>query len=372
MKSLHIFKPGKHTDVNGKVIEFTEADLKASAAAYDPAKHEAPLVVGHPKNDDPAYGWARSLTYGEGALIAVPDQVDAAFAELVNAGRYKKISASFYLPDAPANPVPGSYYLRHIGFLGAQPPAVKGLKSASFAEAEEGVIEFAEPAEWRMRSLGSVLRNLRDLVISKFSIEEADRAIPSYLIDSIESAPEANTLGAAYSETSTENIDMQTKEQQDAAAKIKADQEALARQQAEFAEREARLKADEDKARRAEIASFCDALVEAGRLLPRDRDGLIAFMAGANESGVIEFGEGDAKKSVEPATWLRDFLKTLPVQVDFTERSRGSKTDTGTVSFAAPAGYTVDTAGLELHNKVLAYQAAHPGTDYNTALSAVK
>ncbi len=371
MKSLHIFKPGKHTAVNGHEIHFTEADLIASAKAYDPAKHEAPLVVGHPKMDDPAYGWAKSLAYADGALVATPDQVDPAFAELVGAGRYKKISASFYTPESPANPVPGCYYLRHIGFLGAAAPAVKGLKSASFAEAEEGVIEFAEPAEWRMRSIGSVLRNLRDLVISKFSIEDADRAIPSYLIDSIESAPEANAIGAAYSETPQEN-DMDTEAQKAAAAKLKADQEVLARQQAEFAERETRLKADEDKARRAEIASFCDVLVQEGRLLPRDRDALVSFMAGPNEAGVIEFGEGDDRQSVEPATWLRSFLKALPVQVDFAERSRSDKTSTGSVSFAAPAGYRVDSAGLELHNKVLAHMAAHPGTDYNTALSAVK
>ena len=90
MKSLHIFKPGKHTAVNGHEIHFTEADLIASAKAYDPAKHEAPLVVGHPKMDDPAYGWAKSLAYADGALVATPDQVDPAFAELVGAGRYKK------------------------------------------------------------------------------------------------------------------------------------------------------------------------------------------------------------------------------------------------------------------------------------------
>jgi hypothetical protein len=32
-------------------------------------------------------------------------------------------------------------YLRHVGFFGAQPPAVKGPKSASFADGEQRVIE---------------------------------------------------------------------------------------------------------------------------------------------------------------------------------------------------------------------------------------
>ncbi len=52
----------------------------------------------------------------DGALSATPRQVDPAFAEMVEAGRFKKISASFYAPSASGNPVPGTYYLRHVGF----------------------------------------------------------------------------------------------------------------------------------------------------------------------------------------------------------------------------------------------------------------
>ena len=144
-KQLQIFKAGKHTAMSGVALAFSDADIAATVAAYDPSKHEAPLVIGHPKTDDPAFGWVKSLQFSDGVLQAEPDQVDAAFAELVNDGKFKKISASFYTPDAPNNPVPGVYYLRHVGFLGAQAPAVKGLKAASFAE--EPAIRLIEPAQ---------------------------------------------------------------------------------------------------------------------------------------------------------------------------------------------------------------------------------
>jgi phage I-like protein len=140
VKRLQIFKPGKHTASDRRAYEFAEQQLAACTVAYDPAIHEAPLVVGHPAADAPAYGWAKSLAFDE-TLQAEPHQVDAAFAEMMNSGRFKKISSSFYLPDAPNNPKPGVLYLRHVGFLGAQPPAVKGLKSASFADGEQRVIE---------------------------------------------------------------------------------------------------------------------------------------------------------------------------------------------------------------------------------------
>jgi hypothetical protein len=62
---------------------------------------------------------------------------------MVNAERFNRISASFFLPDAPNNPVRGAYYLRHVGFLGAAAPAVKGLRKPQFSADSAGVITIA-------------------------------------------------------------------------------------------------------------------------------------------------------------------------------------------------------------------------------------
>lgn len=371
MKSLQIFKPGKHTDVKGLVIDFTEDMLRACAAAYDPAKFEAPLVIGHPiKMDDPAYGWTKAVSYADGALVIDPDQVEPQFAEMVNAGRFKKISPSFYLPDSPNNPTPGQLYLRHVGFLGAAAPAVKGLKSASFAASDEGIVEFAEVTPWRMRSIGTVLRGIRDMFISKFNLEEADRAVPDWLIKEIESAPDVPAAVTAYSEHKPEN-NMLTAEQIAAQEKLNKDRKELERQTAEFAERESKVKAAEEKTRRDGIASFVTSLVKAGKILPRDEAGLVAYMAGPNEAGTIEFGEGEAKKTTVPDAWLKSFLEGLPKQVDYQEHSAADDETSGTVSFAAPPGYGVDPARLELHSKALAHQAKH-NTTYEAAVAAVQ
>jgi len=174
---LHIFSAGRHTAMSGQTIDFTQRDVMMTAVAYTPSRHEAPLVVGHPSADAPAYGWVAGLTSRSGQLEARLSQVDPAFAEMVRAGRFKKVSASFYAPDAPNNPSPGVYYLRHVGFLGAQPPAVKGLRAPEFAEGEEGVIEFSE---WDDVVGASLWRSLREWVIAKFGLEEADKALPSY------------------------------------------------------------------------------------------------------------------------------------------------------------------------------------------------
>ena len=61
MKKIEIFKAGSWTSAEGQTIRFTERDLQRTAAAYDPAKFDAPLVLGHPKTDDPAYGWVKQI-----------------------------------------------------------------------------------------------------------------------------------------------------------------------------------------------------------------------------------------------------------------------------------------------------------------------
>lgn len=321
MKRIHIFQAGRRTASTGETIEFTEADLATSAAAYDRAKHEAPLVVGHPKADAPAYGWTKSLDHDGGGLYIEPDQVDPAFAELVAGGRFKKVSAAFYLPNHPSNPVPGVYYLRHVGFLGAQPPAVKGLKPVAFAEDEPGVIEFSE---WASQS-ANLFRKLRDWIISEFGLEKADKALPDYAVASIEDAARAEpaTINPTYSEGGPD-VDKEELARQE--AELKARREALdkeeAAKRAEFAEREAKLKADEDARRRTGIAAFVTELVGAGKVLPKDQAGLVAFMASIDDAGTIAFGEGDATQTPKSSQWLRTWLSSLPTQVEFGELAR--------------------------------------------------
>ena len=176
-KALHIFKPGRHITVAGEAIEFSEADIAATAAAYNPKIHKAPIVKGHPAIDAPAQGWAEALQANERGLYALPSKVDPAFAEEVRAGRWGAVSAKFYRPDAANNPVPGTWYLRHIGVLGAQPPGVKGLEAPEFAEADADSVCFAEGVafgDWTPMTQANLFRQLRDWIVSKFGLEEAD------------------------------------------------------------------------------------------------------------------------------------------------------------------------------------------------------
>lgn len=135
LKLFEIFRAGRHTANNGLTFDYSADHLNCMAAAYSPGRLSAPLVLGHPQDQDaaPQFGSVARVIAREGRLYALAMVADA-LIDLVRAAHYRKVSASFALPDAAGNPVPGAYYLRHVGFLGAHPPGVKGLAPLAFGE----------------------------------------------------------------------------------------------------------------------------------------------------------------------------------------------------------------------------------------------
>ncbi len=320
MKTIQIFKPGRHTSSSGQSLSFSETDLKASCDAYDPARHEAPIVIGHPKENAPAYGWVKGLSFADG-IEAIPHQVDPAFAEMVANGRYKKISASFYGPDSPSNPVPGVYYLRHVGFLGAQPPAVKGLRSPEFADGEQGVVEFGDYGD---SIVAMLMRRFRDWLISEKGLDVADNTIPDYAVSTLEqmaNQPDPDDTPSTPQYTETKGDIMSD-----------ADKARLAA----LEEENKRLKTEQAARRIAEInagnAAFAEGLIKEGRLLPAQKGALVAalnFLDG--QESVIEFSDGDSKKPI--SSGLKDVFTKLPKQVEFKEVA-GGKSVTGEMDAA--------------------------------------
>ena len=129
---LRIFKAGAHRDSNGHERIFTRDDLRVIAGLYNPDFSEAPLVIGHPIANSPTYGRVRGLRVSGDILEAVVDGVAPQFADSVNAGRYKKISASFFPPDHNLNPSPGAYYAAACRFFGGLPSRHQGIAERQF------------------------------------------------------------------------------------------------------------------------------------------------------------------------------------------------------------------------------------------------
>lgn len=360
---IEIMRAGRQTDSQGRAVDFTAADLQAIAAAYDPQLAPAPVVVGHPSIDDPAYGWIKRLVVQGESLFAEETDVEPQFDELRRAKRFRNRSASFYLPDSPGNPKPGGMYIKHVGWLGAAAPAVKGLKPVNFSDTQEGVIEFSmSDRRWGFSSVADALRRLRERLIDTDGQDTADSVLPDYLIKDVAAAaqPDATTETATYAEPITEEPDMTS--------------EAKAR---ELAEREARVAAQEQalasaaaQARRSEAVAFAEGLVNSGKLLPVRKAAVVELLLALPTDAPLTFGEGAERIEKPAGELLRELLSAAPVQIDFAEKGH-QDVDTQSVSFAAPPGASVDPAGLALHSRAINWQAQHPGCSYHAAVKAV-
>jgi len=293
--------------------------------------------------------------------------VQPEFAEMVNAGRFKKRSASFLMPDTKGNPTPGKFYLRHVGFLGAQGPAVKGLKDFQFADEGEGVAEFSEASNsWGWNVIADLFRSVRDSLIERDGVEKADRIIPSYQIDS---------LRQAAANTSTEITDVTEKKDDnqggdDKSAQFAAREAELATTHTQLTEREKTLADREAKAAREDASEFAEGLVKAGKLLPRQKAPIVELLLAVPANQSLSFAEGDATVEKPAGDVLRELLTNNPVQVDFSEKS-GGEVPGPSADFAAPANALVDPVALEIRNKAKAYMKEHPNVSFIEAVKAV-
>lgn len=313
MKPFRIFKVGNHTSMQGVTLNYSQDMLSKCVAAYSPQTHEAPLVIGHPKHDDPAMGWVDHLELDQdGYLLAHPKQLDADFAENVNAGKHNKVSASFYLPDSPNNPTPGSLYLRHVGFLGAQVPAVKGLGTVQFAEDEQGIVDFGD---WGFELAADLFRKWRDYLIDDLGQEKADLIAPNWMIESLREYANASPkdVEAAFSEHYKPSNSVPQPEETKTPREIELEQQ--------LAQANAAMAAKENAEKEASFSEFVESLVAGGKMPPKFKAGAIELLkaAGQQDQQVVNFAEGEVSFSEGIQSFLNQVFDS-PI-VNFSEKN---------------------------------------------------
>ena len=346
MTRIAIFRPGKHKP---DAPNITAADAQRIADSYDKKKHHAPVVIGHPASHDRSYGWVDSLSFKDGTLYANLKQVNEKFAKIVRDGAYKYLSAAFYRPGASANPAKESYYLRHLGCLGAVPPAVKGLPPLVFGDGEDEndfvSIDFEDAGG------GDIDDGFSDLTKSVDDLSKKVNDLEKKHMSEKTNKPTGGDETANFAER--EN-DLAKRE-----AAVKAGEAALAKKAAD--------------ASRRDIAAFVEGVVKEGKVLPRHQDGMIEFMCGLKDDQVVNFAASDSKDGAATEgsgrEFMEDFLKALPEQVNYREIAKDDGERGGNVvRFNAPAGMDVEKSNLEFHERVKKH-AADKNITYNESLS---
>ncbi len=249
-----IFRTGLHTDMSGRTRAWTVADLDAAVAGFDLAE-KPPLVLGHPVDNAPAFGWVEGLRREGDVLLARLEPSDKGKA-LLDGKQYRYKSASFYRDGR----------LRHVGLLGAARPAVSGLGAVEFS-ADAEFFEYVMEEHTMPEDLKKQLEALRAEV-------DALKAENTRLKDGNGPGPGAND------------------------ARIAALEEKLKQAEAERDKAQAAFAEAQVKEAKGKIAARVDGLIDAGKVMPADKSKVCAFAEALGQSGDCSFSESEGVKAL--------------------------------------------------------------------------
>lgn len=337
---IEVFRSGTHVDSKGREATFTNADLDEMVANV--ALGKPPAVLGHPKHNDPAYAKGTFKREGD-SLFAKFEDINPAFEAGVKTGAYYNRSLSVFKDNRHG------WRVRHVGWLGAAPPAIDGLKPVEFEGADADVMEFAAELDpWSIAGalddIAASLRGVRDSMLANAGVEAADAALPDWRITSIVSAA-GRVREAARNDASLRPFSAPT------GADMPFTQEDLDRTAAET---EARVRAEVQAQQSADFTAATDLanrlLAErrteriaaqitgwkaAGQLLPAEEAGLAEFMAqiegepGAT-AATFEFTAAAGGQPVKKTAgqFFADFVAARGALVKLGAKA-GSETDPG-------------------------------------------
>lgn len=295
---IEIFMGGKQIDSAGREHD-GDAVIDTILAKFNPSHHEPPIVIGHPKDNDPSYGWVEGLKEivrdGKRVLLMKAKNVVKEFEDMVKKDMFKKRSISVY-PD-------GS--LRHVGFLGAAPPAVKGLADLKFSDEEAMMFEFSDTENINPNQGGIVMEIKEFIEALKFwktAQKELSDPPPA------DGGGDPGNGGQAYTEADLEKIKKDAEEKGKKAA------------EAEFNEKN---KTAATETRKKEIADYIEQGIKDGKILPAEKDaGLAQFMESLDADNPVQFSEGEKGKKT-PLDFFKDHLErysAMPLFKEFAKK----------------------------------------------------
>jgi hypothetical protein len=281
--------------VPGKT-ELTPAVFDEVISTFNPKVHEPPHVFGHitaEHNAAPALGWIDGLRRIGDTLYAKSKQVAGALDSALREGSYKKRSIALRVNEA------GKLFLHHLAWLGATPPAIKGLPDvySSSAYSDKGA---EKQSEFEFEFLPTKPNGGRRMADTR-EYSEAEITLMKQQVTA--DATEAATRAAekVFSE-------------QLAAATAKAATDATAAEKArlekEFSEKNAVTLRVATHA--AAMDTFINEQLKAKKITPAMiKAGLKSLLYSLHTPAVLEFSEGEGAEKKEIKTDSLAVLKNV-------------------------------------------------------------
>lgn len=337
MKPFEIFRTGTWTSDKGITKEYTESDLDKLVENYN-SEDPAPIVIGHPQTNSPAYGWIEKIKRVADRLIAVPKQLNEDFVKLVKEGAFKKRSVSF-TPE---------FKLNHVGFLGAAAPAVAGLKEIQF-NLEEDLLSFSD--EYLPDDDEEVIQEK----LEKISTPEKELKIK---LDTKQENPK--DAGHKNFQDSIDSLNQIVSDLKQNFSQLNDDE--LKKIHSRINELQFSIQMNDFELRLNEKLAY-------GSLTPAMKNkivDLVSFMQKQNFSGA-EFSFDKYISDVK--NLLIQFVESIPKIIYYDNFAE--KPSSAAVNVEEFEEYNLDEDSLEVHKKALQYMLANDGVSYVEAINKI-
>jgi len=300
---------------------YSEADLDDMVKNFDLLKNEIkpPVKLGHnekqTQDGQPALGWVSKVKRVGSKLIATLSSVPDIVHKALQSGRYKRVSSEIYW-NYKSGESTFKRVLAGVALLGADIPAVTNLEDL-------------------------------EAFLSQSTDKGSFDKIAAYSFD----VDEAGNIS-----DKEEIMSEEMRRKYEAEIKVEKDLKEVAEKEARDykAELDTIKKADAEKARKTEaenLKSFCETMVEAGKMTPAGRDIIL-------EDGKHAYTE-DGKIIID-AERFQKYVETHGKVLDLSEvGGKGKKEDKN-----------YSTANEELAGKAQKY-SVEKKCDYSTAIQAV-
>jgi hypothetical protein len=332
LKDVEIFSIGKWrgnrtVDVNSEMLDrmvsnFANLNSKVTGFAV-------PGKLGHNSRiGEPAMGWVSDVRRVGNKLVAdfadVPDDV----VDKIGKRQYNAVSVEVW-PTVEFEGQTFNDVLGAVAFLGSEWPAVKGLKPLSASLFTQGAGEWIE----------------KETNVPQTFTEDQHTT----LITAAVATAKAETAATFQSQLTVANK--------------------RATDESERADRaEAALKVFRDDQAKATVLTVVEKAIEDGRILPKQKDEIMAMAQSFGVMSATKFKVGDTEKT--GLEMFQGFMEGLPIKVQYTERGRSKSQKPGS---GARADVQLDAAAKSLmsrDNKLTYAQAVEQALAANPALKA--
>ena len=308
IENVEIFGAGTWTPDSGGKVTITEDHLDEMVESFQVTKNELGfqprLKLGHQETNEffgsgkgaPNFGFIDSVRKVGDKILATFKDVPTALFDLMKAGRYNTVSVEV-LPKAEVSGHQLSSVLTAVAVLGAELPAVKGLKDLADVMLAEDDNSGLLTTEGRI-----MLAQQTEEETPMFTQEQVD-ALTTAAVDKAVADVTAKFEGQIV----TLKSDLEAKD-----AKLKEARGALV-QLAEAAQTE-------------QLTTVIDAAIEEGRALPAQREMLFA-MGRTMATSEQKFAAGEDGKEVGGMEAFKAYLAAQPKQVELDVESGSSSND---------------------------------------------